>query len=393
MKPLISLKGIKRHYQVGDEKVKALDGVDLTINHNEYISIMGPSGSGKSTLMNMIGCLDTPTEGVYEFEGELVHAMDDNQLASIRNRKIGFVFQTFNLLPKATALRNVEVPLIYANISRSERLEKAEKALNAVGLNDRMHHKPNELSGGQRQRVAIARALVNDPSILLADEPTGNLDSKSGVEIMKILDNLHNDGNTIILVTHEVYIADHADRTINLFDGRIKDDIKTASVKKVRIAEEPIKTASTVLLEKPTNVANTDRKVVFEQPIEIPGPEIAPDRVEPSKEIKEWSELKKTFYDINEESIRKSWIEYYPKLSGKELEVQVQSELKANTSIISMLENNPVQYLKEEGKRYEDWIRTATKDEIEDGLVKDWTGYLKDINNLLNTLLSVITPV
>jgi energy-coupling factor transporter ATP-binding protein EcfA2 len=210
---------------------------------------------------------------------------------------------------------------------------------------------------------------------------------------MKILDNLHNDGNTIILVTHEVYIADHADRTINLFDGRIKDDIKTASVKKVRIAEEPIKTASTVLLEKPTNVANTDRKVVFEQPIEIPGPEIAPDRVEPSKEIKEWSELKKTFYDINEESIRKSWIEYYPKLSGKELEVQVQSELKANTSIISMLENNPVQYLKEEGKRYEDWIRTATKDEIEDGLVKDWTGYLKDINNLLNTLMNVKTPV
>ena len=388
MKPLISLKGIKRHYQVGDEKVKALDGVDLTINHNEYISIMGPSGSGKSTLMNMIGCLDTPTEGVYEFEGELVHAMDDNQLASIRNRKIGFVFQTFNLLPKATALRNVEVPLIYANISRSERLEKAEKALNAVGLNDRMHHKPNELSGGQRQRVAIARALVNDPSILLADEPTGNLDSKSGVEIMKILDNLHNDGNTIILVTHEVYIADHADRTINLFDGRIKDDLK-----KARIAEEPIKTASTVLLEKPTNLANTDRKVVFEQPIEIPNSEIAPDSVEPSKEIREWSELKKTFYDINEESIRKSWIEYYPKLSGKELEVQVQSELKANTSIISMLENNPVQYLKEEGKRYEDWIRTATKDEIEGGLVKDWTGYLKDINNLLNTLLSVKTPV
>ncbi len=388
MKPLISLKGIKRHYQVGDEKVKALDGVDLTINHNEYISIMGPSGSGKSTLMNMIGCLDTPTEGVYEFEGELVHAMDDNQLASIRNRKIGFVFQTFNLLPKATALRNVEVPLIYANISRSERLEKAEKALNAVGLNDRMHHKPNELSGGQRQRVAIARALVNDPSILLADEPTGNLDSKSGVEIMKILDNLHNDGNTIILVTHEVYIADHADRTINLFDGRIKDDLK-----KARIAEEPIKTASTVLLEKPTNLANADRKVVFEQPIEIPNSEIAPDSVEPSKEIREWSELKKTFYDINEESIRKSWIEYYPKLSGKELEVQVQSELKANTSIISMLENNPVQYLKEEGKRYEDWIRTATKDEIEDGLVKDWTGYLKDINNLLNTLINVKTPV
>ena len=388
METLISLKGIKRHYQVGDEKVKALDGVDLIINHNEYISIMGPSGSGKSTLMNMIGCLDTPTEGVYEFEGELVHEMDDNQLASIRNRKIGFVFQTFNLLPKATALRNVEVPLIYANISRSERLEKAEKALNAVGLNDRMHHKPNELSGGQRQRVAIARALVNDPSILLADEPTGNLDSKSGVEIMKILDNLHNDGNTIILVTHEVYIAEHADRTINLFDGRIKDDLK-----KARIAEEPIKTASTVLLEKPTNLSNTDRKAVIVPPLEVPGPEIAPDLVKPSKEIREWSELKKTFYDINEESIRKSWIEYYPKLSGKELEVQVQSELKANKSIISMLENNPVHYLKEEVKRYEDWIRTATKDDIEDGLVKDWTGYLKDINNLLNTLISVETSV
>ena len=163
MADLISLNGIKRHYDVGGEIVRALDGVDLTIQKNEYISIMGPSGSGKSTLMNMIGCLDTPTEGVYEFEGELVHAMDDNQLASIRNRKIGFVFQTFNLLPKATALRNVEVPLIYANISRSERVEKAKKALDDVGLNDRMHHKPNELSGGQRQRVAIARALVMIP--------------------------------------------------------------------------------------------------------------------------------------------------------------------------------------------------------------------------------------
>ena len=227
MADLISLNSIKRHYDVGGEIVRALDGVDLIINKNEYISIMGPSGSGKSTLMNMIGCLDSPSEGIYEFEGELVHEMDDNQLASIRNRKIGFVFQTFNLLPKATALRNVEVPLIYANISRSERVEKAKKALDAVGLNDRMHHKPNELSGGQRQRVAIARALVNDPSILLADEPTGNLDSKSGVEIMKILDSLHDDGNTIILVTHEEYIADHADRTINLFDGKIKEDRKT----------------------------------------------------------------------------------------------------------------------------------------------------------------------
>ena len=187
---------------------------------------MGPSGSGKSTLMNMIGCLDTPTNGTYEFEGELVHEMDDNQLASIRNRKIGFVFQTFNLLPKATALRNVEVPLIYANISRLERLKKAEESLTAVGLGDRMHHKPNELSGGQRQRVAIARALVNSPSIMLADEPTGNLDSKSGVEIMKIFDELHERGHTIILVTHEEYIADHADRTINLFDGKVKEDVR-----------------------------------------------------------------------------------------------------------------------------------------------------------------------
>ena len=388
MKTLISLKGIKRHYQVGDEKVKALDGIDLTIDYNEYISIMGPSGSGKSTLMNMIGCLDTPTEGVYEFEGELVHAMDDNQLASIRNRKIGFVFQTFNLLPKATALRNVEVPLIYANISRSERVEKAEKALNAVGLNDRMHHKPNELSGGQRQRVAIARALVNNPSILLADEPTGNLDSKSGVEIMKILDNLHNEGNTIILVTHEEYIADHADRTINLFDGKIKDDLKTTS-SKVRISEESIKTALRTLTGKPTNDSQSGKKVVFETSVEVTDQKIAPGPVEPSKEIREWSKLKKTFYDINKRSIRESWIEYDPKLSGKELEKQVQTELKSNTSIVSMLENNPVQYLQDEVKRYEDWIRTATKDDIENGMVQDWTGYLKDVKDLLNTLKSV----
>ena len=188
MPDLISLTNIKRHYDVGGEIVRALDGVDLKIQQNEYISIMGPSGSGKSTLMNMIGCLDTPTEGTYEFGGELVHEMDDDQLASIRNRKIGFVFQTFNLLPKATALRNVEVPLIYSNIPKDDRLEMANSALVSVGLGDRVDHKPNELSGGQRQRVAIARALVNDPSIILADEPTGNLDSKSGIEIMKILD-------------------------------------------------------------------------------------------------------------------------------------------------------------------------------------------------------------
>ena len=386
MADLISLKGIKRYYDVGSEVVRALDGVDLIIKQNEYISIMGPSGSGKSTLMNMIGCLDTPTEGTYEFEGELVHKMDDNQLASIRNRKIGFVFQTFNLLPKATALRNVEVPLIYANVRKSDRVEKAREALIAVGLEERMHHKPNELSGGQRQKVAIARALVNDPSIILADEPTGNLDSKSGVEIMKILDRLQDKGNTIILVTHEEYIADHANRTINLFDGKIKDDLKKARVIKARVAEEPIKIAPKSLLEEPTKVSYAGRKVVFEPPLEVPAPEIAPGPVETSKEIREWSELKKTFYDINEQSIRESWIEYDPKLSGKELEAQVQSELKANTSIVSMLENNPVQYIKEEVKRYEDWIRIATKDEIEDGMVEDWTGYLKDVNDLLNTL-------
>ena len=224
MSGLISLKKIKRHYDVGGEKVRALDGVDLTINQNEYISIMGPSGSGKSTLMNMIGCLDTPTEGTYEFEGELVHEMDDDQLASIRNRKIGFVFQTFNLLPKATALRNVEVPLIYSNISKSKRLKMASDSLISVGLEDRLDHKPNELSGGQRQRVAIARALVNNPSIILADEPTGNLDSKSGIEIMKILHELYNNGNTIILVTHEEDIAMHAKRIITIFDGKIKED-------------------------------------------------------------------------------------------------------------------------------------------------------------------------
>ena len=224
MSGLISLKKIKRHYDVGGEKVRALDGVDLTIKQNEYISIMGPSGSGKSTLMNMIGCLDTPTEGTYEFEGELVHEMDDDQLASIRNRKIGFVFQTFNLLPKATALRNVEVPLIYSNISKSKRLKMASDSLISVGLEDRLDHKPNELSGGQRQRVAIARALVNNPSIILADEPTGNLDSKSGIEIMKILHELYTNGNTIILVTHEEDIAMHAKRIITIFDGKIKED-------------------------------------------------------------------------------------------------------------------------------------------------------------------------
>ena len=224
MSNLISLNSIKRHYDVGGELVRALDGVYVSINSNEYISIMGPSGSGKSTLMNIIGCLDTPTHGTYQFEGELVHEMDDDQLASIRNRKIGFVFQTFKLLPKSTALRNVEVPLIYSNIPKIERLEMARNSLISVGLEDRLDHKPNELSGGQRQRVAIARALVNNPSIILADEPTGNLDSKSGIEIMKILYDLHQKGNTIILVTHEKEIAMHASRIITIFDGKIKED-------------------------------------------------------------------------------------------------------------------------------------------------------------------------
>ena len=226
---LISLKKIYKIYNVGGEEVRALDGIDLDIQENDYLAIMGPSGSGKSTLMNMIGCLDTPTSGLYEFEGEMVQVMDDSQLASIRNRKIGFVFQTFNLLPKATAQHNVEIPLVYANIRKSQRIEMASKALESVGLSDRAHHRPNELSGGQRQRVAIARALVNDPSIILADEPTGNLDSKSGHEIMNILDELHNRGNTIILVTHEDDIAQHAHRVIRLFDGKITEDEKLKS--------------------------------------------------------------------------------------------------------------------------------------------------------------------
>ena len=221
---LIALNNIYKIYNVGGEEVRALDGIDLEIKENEYLAIMGPSGSGKSTLMNMIGCLDTPSEGLYQFEGEMVQEMNDDQLASIRNRKIGFVFQTFNLLPKATAQNNVEIPLIYGNIRKSERINMASKALEDVGLADRMHHKPNELSGGQRQRVAIARALVNSPSIILADEPTGNLDSKSGHEIMKILDQLHKQGNTIILVTHEDDIAQHAHRIIRLFDGKIIED-------------------------------------------------------------------------------------------------------------------------------------------------------------------------
>jgi len=224
MPDLIFLEGIKRYYSLGGETVKALDGVNVSIKANEYISIMGPSGSGKSTLMNIIGCLDTPTEGIYVLDNEPVQNMDDGQLASIRNRKIGFVFQTFNLLPKLTAIQNVELPLIYSNIPKYDRMRQAENAMEKVSLSDRIKHKPNELSGGQRQRVAIARALVTNPSIILADEPTGNLDSKSGEDIMTVLDGLNKDGNTIILVTHEAYIANHAGRTIQLLDGKIQKD-------------------------------------------------------------------------------------------------------------------------------------------------------------------------
>ena len=217
---------------MGKEQVHALRGVDLTIQANEYISIMGPSGSGKSTLMNIIGCLDTPTRGRYEFEGELVSdvtdeqtfKMDDDQLAGIRNRKIGFVFQTFNLLARTTALRNVELPLVYAGIPRRDRLVRAHAALEMVGLEDRSTHRPSELSGGQRQRVAIARALVTHPSIILADEPTGNLDSTTGREIMSLFDDLQEQGNTIILVTHEPHVAEHAHRIIHILDGQIDRD-------------------------------------------------------------------------------------------------------------------------------------------------------------------------
>jgi putative ABC transport system ATP-binding protein len=221
---VIDIENITKHYVMGEETVHALRGVSLQIRRNEYLAIMGPSGSGKSTLMNMLGCLDTPSSGRYFFNGKDVSAMDDDELATIRNHEIGFVFQTFNLLPRSTSLRNVELPLIYAGIDPETREEKAAKALREVGLGDRMHHKPNELSGGQRQRVAIARALVNDPSIILADEPTGNLDSKTGEEIMQLLENLYQGGNTIILVTHEPDIARHARRTVFLRDGLVESD-------------------------------------------------------------------------------------------------------------------------------------------------------------------------
>jgi putative ABC transport system ATP-binding protein len=221
---IINIEHIAKIYQMGLEEVHALRDVSLKIDKNEYVAIMGPSGSGKSTLMNMLGCLDTPTSGKYEFTGVSVSEMTDNELAKIRNKEIGFVFQTFNLLARSDALHNVELPLVYAGIPYSQRRERAEQALIDVGLEARIHHKPNELSGGQRQRVAIARALVSKPSIILADEPTGNLDSKTGEEIMQVLEDIHEKGNTIILVTHEEYIAEHAARIIRLKDGLVEED-------------------------------------------------------------------------------------------------------------------------------------------------------------------------
>lgn len=221
---VIEIEGVTKLYEMGAETINALRGVDVKIHRNEYLAIMGPSGSGKSTLMNMLGCLDTPTAGRYEFNGKDVASMIDDELAEIRNREIGFVFQTFNLLPRSTALSNVELPLIYAGVSPHERHQIASEALDHVGLGDRMHHKPNELSGGQRQRVAIARALVNKPSIILADEPTGNLDSKTGVEIMALFEELYEKGNTLIVVTHEEEIARHARRVLRLLDGLIESD-------------------------------------------------------------------------------------------------------------------------------------------------------------------------
>ncbi|MCU0276884.1 MAG: ABC transporter ATP-binding protein [Acidobacteria bacterium] len=225
---MINFENISRVYQVGSEEVHALDNVSLKIDRNEYVAIMGPSGSGKSTLMNILGCLDTPTSGKYDLKGTDVSDMSDNELAEVRNREIGFVFQTFNLLPRATSFHNVELPLIYAGIPAAERRAKAEQALASVGLKDRMLHKPNELSGGQRQRVAVARALVVGPSIILADEPTGNLDSKTGEDIMALFQEIYKLGNTIILVTHEEYIANHAKRVIRLLDGRIESDRQVA---------------------------------------------------------------------------------------------------------------------------------------------------------------------
>lgn len=229
---LISITNIKRDFPLGNEIVYVLKGIDLDINKGEYVALMGPSGSGKSTLMNILGCLDTPTSGTYILNGKHVSEMQDDELAGIRNKEIGFVFQTFNLMPRTTALDNVALPMVYAGYSKSERIERATEVLKQVGLDDRMDHKPNQLSGGQRQRVAVARALVNKPSIILADEPTGNLDSKTSVEIMNLFNEIHANGNTVILVTHEEDIAAYAHRIIRLRDGIIESDTLNSNIKK-----------------------------------------------------------------------------------------------------------------------------------------------------------------
>jgi putative ABC transport system ATP-binding protein len=221
---ILQLRGITRDFKLGAQTVHVLKGIDLDISKNEYVALMGPSGSGKSTLMNLLGCLDTPTSGTYELNGTDVSSLNDNELAEIRNSEIGFVFQTFNLLPRSTALENVALPLVYAGLSKEERLARAAEVLEQVGLADRMDHRPNQLSGGQRQRVAVARALVNKPALILADEPTGNLDSKTSIEIMKLFDDIQAAGNTVVLVTHEEDIAQHAKRVIRLVDGNIDSD-------------------------------------------------------------------------------------------------------------------------------------------------------------------------
>ena len=236
MKPVIEIHELTKTYIMGQTKVHALRGVDLKINTNEYVALMGPSGSGKSTLMNLLGCLDTPTLGNYQLDGKDVSKMDDTELANIRNEKIGFVFQTFNLLPRQTTLDNVALPLVYAGVSRKEREARAKHVLDSVGLGDRTDHRPNELSGGQRQRVAIARALVNNPAIILADEPTGNLDTKTSIEIMEIFEKIQADGNTVILVTHEPDIAEHAHRIVRLRDGRVEIDERNELI---RSASDP----------------------------------------------------------------------------------------------------------------------------------------------------------
>ncbi|HNL39279.1 MAG: ABC transporter ATP-binding protein [Saprospiraceae bacterium] len=235
---LISIEHLNKTYIMGAEKVEALKDVSLNINRNEYVALMGPSGSGKSTLMNLLGCLDSPTSGQYYLNDIEVSTMDDGDLAEVRNRQIGFVFQTFNLLPRLSALENVALPLVYAGVPKEERLEKARKVLSSVGLGDRVMHKPNELSGGQRQRVAIARALVNDPAIILADEPTGNLDTKTSYEIMSLFEQIHQNGNTIILVTHEQDIALYAHRIVRLRDGLIESDMKNDNI--LSLANTPV---------------------------------------------------------------------------------------------------------------------------------------------------------